>query len=90
MLLSLHPPPRGDDDLRIAILAAVGQNSGPFSGIGRGQLIEKLSEEGILIGEGILKRHLAELKQDGLIFSGSGRSGSRITEKGKELLKNKE
>ena len=77
-------------DLRIAILAAVGQNSGPFSGIGRGQLIEKLSEEGILIGEGILKRHLAELKQDGLIFSGSGRSGSRITEKGKELLKNKE
>ncbi len=52
--------------------------------------MEKLSEEGILIGEGILKRHLAELKQDGLIFSGSGRSGSRITEKGKELLKNKE
>lgn len=84
------PPPRGDDELRIAILAAVGQNSGPFSGIGRGQLMEKLSEEGILIGEGILKRHLAELKQDGLIFSGSGRSGSRITEKGKELLKNKE
>lgn len=84
------PPPRGDDELRIAILAAVGKNSGPFSGIGRGQLMEKLSEEGILIGEGILKRHLAELKQDGLIFSGSGRSGSRITEKGKELLKNKE
>ena len=51
--------------------------------------MEKLSKEGILIGEGILKRHLAELKQDGLIFSGSGRSGSRITEKGKELLKNK-
>lgn len=86
----IAPPPRGDDELRIAILAAVGQNSGPFSGIGRGQLMEKLSEEGILIGEGILKRHLAELKQDGLIFSGSGRSGSRITEKGKELLKNKE
>ena len=52
--------------------------------------MEKLSKEGILIGEGILKRHLAELKQDGLIFSGSGPSGSRITEKGKELLKNKE
>lgn len=87
----ITPPSQKDNrDLRIAILAAVGQNSGPFSGIGRGQLMEKLSEEGILIGEGILKRHLAELKQDGLIFSGSGRSGSRITEKGKELLKNKE
>ena len=89
--MALPPPSQKDNrDLRIAILAAVGQNSGPFSGIGRGQLMEKLSEEGILIGEGILKRHLAELKQDGLIFSGSGRSGSRITEKGKELLKNKE
>lgn len=87
----ITPPSQKDNrDLRIAILAAVGQNSGPFSGIGRGQLMEKLSEEGILIGEGILKRHLAELKQDGLIFSGSGRSGSRITEKGKELLKKKE
>ena len=57
---------------------------------GTSVLVVNDSREGILIGEGILKRHLAELKQDGLIFSGSGRSGSRITEKGKELLKNKE
>ena len=88
----ITPPPdsqKDSRDLRLAILSVIGRNSTPFSGIGRGVLMDKLAEEGLSVGEGILKRYLSEFKQEGLIYSSSGRSGSRLTEKGKEMLSRK-
>ncbi len=76
-------------DLRVAILAAVGQNSTPFSGIGRGSSWRNFLRRAFLLGEGILKRYLSELKQDGLIYSASGRSAQDSPKRAKKCSSRK-
>lgn len=78
-----------EDDIRIHILKAVASCSTPFSGAGRKVISQKLSEKGVNIGEGILKKQMAFLKAQGLIDSGAGRAGSHITQKGIDFIKAK-
>lgn len=49
---------------------------------GRGYLLRLLLQDGISITETQLRKKMKELKDNGLINSGSGRTGSSITEKG--------
>ncbi|MDR7870725.1 MAG: sigma 54-interacting transcriptional regulator [Tissierellaceae bacterium] len=56
---------------------------------GRGRLLGLLLKEGISITETQLRKKLEILKDDGLINSGSGRTGSSITEKGIKEYKNR-
>ena len=78
-----------EEDLKLHILKIIASYSTPFSGVGRKVISQKLSEKGLYIGEGILKKQMTELKIQGLIDSGSGRAGSHITEKGIDFIKTK-
>lgn len=69
-----------------AILKVISQNSNLSTGIGRGSIRCRLQDMNIDIGEGVLKKYLAELKRLGLIESCVGRGGSHITEKGLSTL----
>lgn len=69
-------------ELQDTILNIIAENSSDFSGIGRMSISAALSRSNIHIGEGILKKQLAQLKSEGLIESGHGRGGSRITASG--------
>ena len=56
---------------------------------GRGHLLKLLLKDGISITETQLRNKMGELKDNGLINSGAGRTGSSITEKGMKEYKNK-
>lgn len=75
-----------EDEVKYMLLEIVAQYSQALHGIGRTSLHAKLEEKGIHIGEGKLKRLLVECRQDGLIKTQHGRSGSQITQKGLEHL----
>ncbi len=51
-------------------------------GVGRRRLAEQAREEGFLITEGEIRRHLVRLDQEGLVSSEPGRKGSFLTTKG--------
>lgn len=76
-----------DLDLNSEILKIMAESSGPYSGIGRKTLKERLSAAGLVIGEGTLKKHMQSLKERGLIESGPGRGGSRITAAGTDFIR---
>lgn len=84
--ITYMPAASDDQELILTVLAMIGEHSTAFTGVGRGQLMKFLAERGFPVGEGVLKRCLSELKATGMICSGSGRAGSRPTEKGKEML----
>ncbi len=74
------------DNLPVLILTIMCKNTSTYSGIGRGQLLRLLTANGIVIGEGTLKRILANLKQQGYIETHAGRAGSHVTSKGRTLI----
>ena len=72
----------GKDYIMKKILKIILSESTPYVGIGRGAILQSLYKENINIGEGLLKKYMAELKKNGLIHTGTGRTGSRITREG--------
>ncbi len=60
-----------------------------FGAKGRGQLCQGLAQQGYKVTEGRLRRELERLKARGWIESGQGRCGSRLTETGRQELKNR-
>ncbi|MCC0651676.1 MULTISPECIES: sigma 54-interacting transcriptional regulator [unclassified Clostridioides] len=58
------------------------------SGVGRGFIIEKLTEEGIEISESKVRKVLSYLSECGYISSKSGRCGSQITQEGIKFYNN--
>lgn len=73
-------------DVKSLVLQVIADSSDTFSGIGRTALLTKLAERAVHIGEGKLRTILSALQRDGLIKVNVGRSGSQITEKGRERL----
>ena len=78
-----------DISMQMEILKIIG-NPHALNGIGRTVICMKLTEKNIHIGEGKLRRYISSLKSQGLIKVSLGRSGTQITEKGIEALKNGE
>jgi len=78
-----------ESDLKKQILETIAKHSSSISGIGRKALIAALAQNRIQLGEGVLRKYLEALKEDGLIQSSTGRAGTRITEKGLEYLKDR-
>lgn len=64
------------------VLDTIAQNSNSASGIGRLALQALLAARGITVGEGTLKKIMADLKNHSYISVSQGRSGSKITKKG--------
>jgi len=75
-----------DKRLKLELLKVVSKYSENGLGIGRQLMLKVLDENDILVSESKIKKMLNELKCDELIFSGKGRSGSYITEKGNDFL----
>ena len=79
--------PLSEDDVSFAILRCIAEASYvSLGGIGRVQLQSDLADAGLKIGEGRLRKLLAELAGDGLIKIRTGRAGTRITEAGLQKL----
>lgn len=76
--------------IQMQILKIIGDASQTLSGIGRTAICMKLAEENIHLGEGKLRNLIAALESKGLVKIGLGRAGTRITEKGLKVLKDKE
>jgi DNA-binding NtrC family response regulator len=75
---------RADPELLAAVLNVMGRERP--GGVGRGYLGRSLARQGFQVGEGRLKGILAALAGEGLIISGKGRGGSRLSESGRRLL----
>ena len=67
-----------------AVLLALGQAQGPM---GRKQIASHTEENGCLLSEQEVRHVRKHLEEQGLLFISRGRSGSRLTEKGKELVR---
>ena len=76
------------DDLSKLVLEIIAESSARNIGIGRMTIVNKLCEDGHLIGEGKVKSILKYLQSKELIVSTAGRGGSYITEKGLSHLSN--
>ena len=68
------------------VLKIIAESTIHGSGIGRGQILKTLGTRNIRIGEGVLKRILRELEDEGFIKASLGRGGTMITERGREYL----
>jgi hypothetical protein len=68
------------DPLMHSILDLLAQY--PNSSLGRGKLITQLNNENCIVTEGNVKRALINLKDAGLIHTGTTRQGSVITDLG--------
>ncbi len=73
--------------LNTLILALISASTEPFHGIGRGVILTKLKEQNIHISDGKLRQLLTQFEADGLVTIAKGRGGCRITQKGKQYLK---
>ncbi len=78
-----HP---SEEDVRRRLLQLIADATQTLSGIGRKALMNQLRLQGLQVGEGKLKRLLAQCQQEGLIQVCRGRSGSQITEQGRRYL----
>lgn len=75
-----------DHDL---ILNMIAESTIHGTGIGRGQILKRLYTRNIKIGEGVLKRILRELEDEGFTKASLGRGGTMVTERGQEYLNKK-
>jgi len=73
------------DPLMRSILNLLAQY--PDSSIGRGKIISQLNDENCIVTEANVKRALINLKDAGLIHTGTTRQGSVITELGLYIIK---
>ncbi len=76
-------------DFETLLLSIIDEETQPFHGIGRNSILNRLYSEGIDISDGKLREKLHELQERELVIVCPGRTGTRITEKGKEYLNTK-
>lgn len=70
------------NDLREMILRIINDNTRISHGIGREVLLKKIKAYGVDISDRILRDIIKDLRCEGLIETGKGRQGMRITKKG--------
>ena len=75
-----------ESQIKQEILRIIAKGSRSVSGVGRIVIMSALQKQEIFLGEGVLRKYMDQLRQDGLIISGTGRAGSQITEKGRKAL----
>ncbi len=82
--------PSGDclsaTEVQKEVLKLIRQNTRISHGVGRSALAEILKDQGVCLSDRALRLMLEQLQQEGLIEIGKGRYGTRITEKGADLL----
>ncbi|MDN5343934.1 MAG: sigma-54 dependent transcriptional regulator, acetoin dehydrogenase operon transcriptional [Clostridia bacterium] len=70
----------------LAILQILSHLNGDGQGLGRQQLVQKLAERGLRFTEDMVRTRLKYLAGRGLVQTGRGRQGTRITARGREVL----
>ena len=74
-------------EAQMEILKLIGQNTKLSHGVGRNVLVKLLNKQGLHISDRTLRSLLEKLQQEGCVEIGKGRGGTRITQKGSDLLK---
>ncbi len=81
-----HSPAILEHNLHDLVLEIVGENTEPYSGIGRNTILKALKEKGVSIGDARLREILQELKAKEFVDIQRGRGGTRATPDGIHYL----
>lgn len=80
----------GADMVSEMILRFLAEKAVTGAGAGRPDILNMLHSEGLLLGDGKLRKAIQDLKEKGLITVEKGRSGTKITSKGLYYIDNKQ
>ena len=80
----------GADMVSEMILRFLAEKAVTGAGAGRPDILNMLHSEGLLLGDGKLRKAIQDLKEKGLITVEKGRSGTKITSKGLDYIDNKQ
>lgn len=72
----------GDFSVELAILKSIAENRS----LGRQKLADELGRQGIAVTEDMVRTRLKNLAKKSLVKIGAGRQGTKITEKGRNML----
>ena len=81
-----RPAARTQQNVEIQVLALIAQRQAPNHGVGRTELMQALSAQGVKASDVYLRRLLAALGEQGLVEVGKGRQGTRLTAEGLRKL----
>ena len=81
-----HPAAGLQQNVEMQVLALIAQRQAPNHGVGRTELMQGLSAQGVRASDVYLRRLLAALGEQGLVEIGKGRQGTRLTEDGRRAL----
>ena len=76
----------GADMVSEMILRFLAEKAVTGAGAGRPDILNMLHSEGLLLGDGKLRKAIQDLKEKGLITVEKGRSGTKITSKGLDYI----
>lgn len=81
-----RPATGTQQNVELQVLALIAQRQAPNHGIGRTELMQGLSAQGIRASDVYLRKLLAALGKQGLVEVGKGRQGTRLTAEGLRKL----
>ncbi len=81
-----HPAAGLQQNVEMQVLALIAQRQAPNHGVGRTELMQGLSAQGVRASDVYLRKLLAALGEQGLVEIGKGRQGTRLTEDGRRAL----
>ncbi len=81
-----HPAAGLQQNVEMQVLALIAQRQAPNHGVGRTELMQVLSAQGVRASDVYLRKLLAALGEQGLVEIGKGRQGTRLTEDGRRAL----
>ncbi len=81
-----HPAAGLQQNVEMQVLALIAQRQAPNHGVGRMELMQGLSAQGVRASDVYLRKLLAALGEQGLVEIGKGRQGTRLTEDGRRAL----
>ena len=81
-----RPATGTQQNVELQVLALIAQRQAPNHGIGRTELMQGLSAQGIRASDVYLRKLLAALGKQGLVEVGKGRKGTRLTAEGLRKL----
>lgn len=75
-----------EEKARRLILEIIQEHTGESSGIGRTAILYELQKKGVSISDDKARKHLSRLEERGFITVGKGRTGCRISQRGRDAL----